>query len=124
MANSEIELINDTPYTIYVARCYYEESCGQQGEGEYPWEVKGWRKLSPWESSTVSNPNEGKWFFVHARTQWSGGKVWPADSTDWCRVSPEVFHFCWGISMTGDWKWVRFHRVDAEEYDAVRFVTS
>jgi hypothetical protein len=122
MANSEIELINDTPYTIYVAKCCYDPSCGEPDEGGYPWEVKGWWKLLLGGSSVVANPNEGKWFFVHARTQWSGGKVWPKDGTDWCRVRPDVFHFCYSIGMTGDWKWVRFYRLDAEEYDGVRFV--
>jgi hypothetical protein len=125
MANSEIELFNATPYTIFVATCYYEPSCGEPDEGDYPWKVEGWWKLSPFKVKVVANPNDGKWFFVHARTQWTGGKVWPKDGTDWCRVRPDVFQFCYGIGMWGgDWKWVRFHRLNAEEYDGVNFLAS
>ena len=98
-------------------------SCGDEcGD---PWDVLGWAKLTPGQSTSRANPTSNRWFYYHAEA--SDGAFWAGPFV--AEVSDAKFEKCRCLGVivenggaTNPFFDVGFRELDANQFSGINFI--
>ena len=110
-----VSIRNGYTKTVNVSYIRLSPSCANEG-GE-PWEVRGWRVLSPDGSTTIHNPTSNRWFYIFAEAV--DGTIWTGPFIE--QVTLSAFHRCTGVGITNALT-VGFRELDTKAHDHFRLV--
>jgi hypothetical protein len=123
MGASTVDFHNSYPATIYVAYMRLDWSCGEDcGE---PWDVLGWCRLYPGQTSSRANPTSNRWFYYYAEAE--DGAYWAGPYV--AEVTNPKFEKCTCIGVTVEngeamnpYYDVGFRELDTDQYSGVNFI--